>query len=551
MSRRVLSIAIVSAAVVAGMTATSAGAIAAPSSSGGGSTTSAERSAAAVPPPAPITWSTCADPDLAAAGAQCGYLIVPLDWSRPRGTTIKIAVSRVLHTVPASQYQGVMLVNPGGPGGSGLSLATLGSSVPNGVGNDYDWIGFDPRGVGSSIPKLSCIPTYFAGPRPEYIPYTPRLATIWLNRSKSYAQACARSAGAELLPFMRTEDVAKDMDYLRVALGKQQINYYGFSYGTYLGQVYSTLFPSRVRRMVFDSTVDPRRYWYLSNLDQDVAFNRNVDIWFGWVAKYDSVYHLGKTALAVKARWYAEKFSLARHPAGGVVGADEWNDIFLYAGYYQETWTYLGGVFADWVNDHNLPELIAAYQAFVGPTDDNGFAVYLGVQCTDAPYPKSWPVWQRDNWQTFSRAPFYTWGNAWFNGPCLFWPAPFHPAVRIDGSKVKSLLMIDQTLDAATPYPGSLYVRSIYPGASLIAEPGGTTHADTLFGNACVDDQIAQYLATGAKAPRLPGYRADTYCAPLPQPVPTASAAAAASSGSARVAAQRVAARGRGAALQH
>jgi pimeloyl-ACP methyl ester carboxylesterase len=492
--------------------------------------TPTERWAAKLPAPKPINWSTCADPDLASAGAVCGYLTVPLDWSRPQGTTIQIAVSKVEHTASASQYQGVILVNPGGPGGSGLGLSTLGSAVPNGVGGDYDWIGFDPRGVGSSIPSLSCIPDYSAGPRPEYIPYKPALAETWLQRSKSYAQACSRSAGAELLAHMRTEDVAKDMDYLRVALGQKQMSYYGFSYGTYLGQVYTTLFPSEMRRMVLDSTVDPRGFWYQDNLDQDVAFDRNVNIWFGWVARYDSVYHLGKTQAAVKALWYEEKAKLAQHPAGGVVGPDEWTDIFLYAGYYQEYWTYLGSVFAAWINDNDVTDLVNAYVNFDGPTDDNGYAVYLGVQCTDAKSPKSWQVWKRDNWQTFFRAPFETWGNAWFNGPCLYWPAKAQHAVHIDGSHVASVLMIDQTLDAATPYPGSLYVRSIYPNATLIAEPGGTTHADTLFGNACVDDQIADYLATGAKAPRQHGYHADTYCAPTPQPVPTGAAAVVAGS---------------------
>ena len=162
----------------------------------------------------------------------------------------------------------------------------------------------------------------------------------------------------------------------------------------------------------------------------------------------------------------------------------------------------------------------------MGPTDDNGFAVYLGVQCTDAPAPTSWQTWQTDNWQTFQQAPFFTWDNAWFNGPCLYWNAPAHNAVKINGTHVASLLMIDQTLDAATPYPGSLYVRSLYPNASLIAEPGGTTHADTLFGNACVDDQIADYIATGKLPARKPGNGPDTTCAPLPRPVPQGAAAA-------------------------
>jgi hypothetical protein len=186
-------------------------------------------------------------------------------------------------------------------------------------------------------------------------------------------------------------------------------------------------------------------------------------------------------------------------------------------------------VFAAWVHSHDFAPLNAAYQSYVGPSDDNGFAVYAAVQCTDT----KWPSLNKqviDNWRTYFKAPFETWGNFWFNAPCLYWPGQTHQPLKINGSKTKSVLMIDETLDAATPYPGSLYVRSLYPGARLIAEPGGTTHAGTLYGDACVDDQIAAYLANGTEPARKAGYGADTYCAPLPQPVPTATATAASSS---------------------
>ncbi len=103
-----------------------------------------------------------------------------------------------------------------------------------------------------------------------------------------------RKNGA-ILDHLKTTDVAQDMDSLRKALGEKQINYYGFSYGTYLGQVYGTLYPKNVRRMVLDGNVDPRQVWYQANLDQDVAFDSNIKIYFGWLAKYDDVYHLGNT----------------------------------------------------------------------------------------------------------------------------------------------------------------------------------------------------------------------------------------------------------------
>jgi pimeloyl-ACP methyl ester carboxylesterase len=486
-----------------------------------------------------IAWAACTSPGLMRAHAQCGFLAVPLDHRDPSGPTIQLAVSRVRHTVPESRYQGVMLVNPGGPGGSGLGLSPLGTLVPGHVGDSYDWIGFDPRGVGSSVPALSCRPDYFQGPRPPYVPSTAALLRVWLDRSASYAAGCATSDAARLLPHMTTVDSVRDMDLLRAALGARQLNFYGFSYGTYLGQVYSTLFPARVRRMVLDSNVDARDVWYRANLRQDVAFERNIRIWFGWLARHDGVYHLGSTEAAVRTVFYREESALRQHPAGGVVGPDEWVDTFLGAGYYQPTWTHLAAVFAGWVDDRDATTLVAAYQSADSPGDDNGYAVYLAVQCTDVQSPQRWSTWARDNWRIHRIAPFATWGNAWFNAPCLYWPAPAKRPVRVDGHHVPALL-VDETLDAATPYEGSLQTRRLFPASRLLAIPGGTTHAGSLGGNACVDDTIAAYLATGQLPPRRRGDRADAYCAPLPQPEPARSSA-----GSGRAALTRSAPGGR------
>jgi pimeloyl-ACP methyl ester carboxylesterase len=464
-----------------------------------------------------VRWDDkCQDPRLVKAGAECGYVSVPLDYSKPGGTKIELAVSRIKHDKKAG-YQGIALVNPGGPGGSGLSLSRLGQFIPKNAGASYDWIGFDPRGVGSSKPALSCLPDYMGPNRPDYIPSNDSLEKTWLDRSKSYAEACGKNGG-ELLNHLTTVDSAKDMESIRIAFGENKINYYGFSYGTYLGQVYSTLFPQRMRRMVLDGNVDARKVWYQANLDQDVAFERNIKIWFGWVARHDSVYHLGATAAAVEKRWYAEQDKLRGNPAGGVVGPDEWNDIFLQAGYYQVTWPDLGDLFANWVKNGDPAPVVQAYQDTDTPGDDNGYAIYNAVQCTDVQWPQSWDQWKLDNWTTHETAPFETWGNAWFNAPCLYWPAKAHTPVNV-GSKVSALL-INETLDAATPFEGSLELRRRFPKAVLIAEPGGTTHSGSLGGNECVDNQIADYLATGKLPKRKAGDGPDTTCDPLPEPVP-------------------------------
>jgi pimeloyl-ACP methyl ester carboxylesterase len=492
--------------------------------------------------PPPIQWGTCASAALQSRGAQCGFLTVPLDYANPGGTKIKLAVSRILHKSSAANYQGVMLTNPGGPGGSGLIYSVLGEFIPDGVGGDYDWIGFDPRGVGSSQPSLACDGEYFGYNRPYYVPVTRSLENTWLSRAEGYANACDQAGGA-LLDHLKTTDNVQDMDSIRKALGANQINFYGFSYGTYLGQVYSTLYPSRVRRMVLDSNVDPRRVWYDANLNQDFAFNTSIKVFFDWVAKYDSVYHLGTSGRVVERKYYAALQNLRRHPAGGVIGPDEWNDVFVSAGYYVYGWEDVAVAFAAYVNDGDYGPVKALFDgAPTGPGTDNGYAIYLATQCTDVQWPTNWSKWRRDNWRIYAQAPFLTWNNAWYNAPCVFWGGKVGKPVKVDGSKAPPILLIDETLDAATPYSGSLYVRKIFPRSVLVEGVGGTTHAGSLSGVACTDDTIAAYLANGALPNRVHGNRSDKQCEPVPPPVPTAAAAtnAATSGGTSRAALRSV-----------
>ena len=139
---------------------------------------------------------------------------------------------------------------------------------------------------------MTCDPHFSDPVRPDYVPRTKAAETAWKKKSKAYAKACASKFGW-LLPHLKTTDAARDIDAIRAALGQKQINYYGFSYGTYLGATYGTLFPKRVRRMILDGNVDDRGVWYDAQLEQDKAFERNIKFFFGWIAKYDSIYHLG------------------------------------------------------------------------------------------------------------------------------------------------------------------------------------------------------------------------------------------------------------------
>uniref|UniRef100_UPI0017A5DC88 alpha/beta hydrolase n=1 Tax=Sporichthya sp. TaxID=65475 RepID=UPI0017A5DC88 len=457
-----------------------------------------------------ITWGKCQDSDLRKAGAQCGFVPVPLDWRDPGGAKISIAVSRIRAT--KGPRQGVMLTNPGGPGGSGLALpAYLLPEVPGGAGDTYDWVGFDPRGVGASRPALSCDPDYWIGPRPAYEPAsaTKRSADErrWIKRSRTYAAACADNG--DLLQHVRTVDTIRDMEALRVALGVKRISFYGFSYGTYLGQLYATRYPDRVRRMVLDGNVPPNYPGYGDGgRAQAIAFERVMREFFDWIADHEDVYHLGPRRAQVEAAYYDELRKLTRTPVKGI-GAAEWTNVIQLAGFAEFLWPEVADAFADWRGGKHV-SVRGLYQYAGEVGDDNSYAAFLATVCTDAPFPRSYPQIRRDAFSIAKQAPFEAWTNLWFAAPCTFWPTAPARAPRIDGSRLKvPILLVHATGDGVAPYAGALALRREFPTASLLAELGATTHAGSLGGNACIDDAIAAYLAAGTLPPRRPGDRPD------------------------------------------
>ncbi len=482
-------------------------------------------------PGAAIRWSACPTDVTGGAylaNAECGQVQVPLDYRRPNGRKISVAVSRVKHT-DDKNYQGVLLGNPGGPGGSGLYLSGgLASWLPKDVAARYDIIGFDPRGVESSKPALTCVPDYSDPVRPDYVPANAKEEAVWKARSKAYADACQKKFGW-MLPYMRTTDAARDIDSIRTALGAKQISYYGFSYGTYLGSTYATLFPQRLKRMVLDGNVDTREVWYKGQLSQNVAFERNMKLWWSWVAKYDSVYHLGATEKAVEAKYYAIRAAAKKSPIAGKIGPDELDDTVLNAGYNTGFYIPFAEALSAWANDKDPAGLLDWLTEGEG---DNGFAVYNAVQAVDAQWPKSWSTWHNDVARQYaSGIRFNAWSNLWFNAPVHYWHASGNRPFAVGSTRTPGILLVQSTLDAATPYPGGEQMRSLFPSARLVAEEGGKTHANTLNGNTCLDDRVAAYLTDGSLPARRAGRTADVVCEALPalnDPVPTSATARAA-----------------------
>ena len=470
-----------------------------------------------------VTWHSCAGQG---SPMQCASLQVPLDYRHPAGRKITLALSRVPATAPADQRQGVLLVNPGGPGGSGLSLAaTVAEGLSRSVASQYDIIGFDTRGVGSSVPALHCDPSFFATARPDYLPVTAADENANENRAKAYAADCEKQYGW-LLPYMTTENIARDMDSIRAALGQQKISYFAYSYGTYIGQVYATLFPHRVHRMVLDSTVDPTGAWWTDNIQQDYAFQGRIEAFYAWVARYNRVYRLGSTAAQVSQNWYRARADLNAHPIPGpsgrpLIGPDEWDDTFLIGGYDNGFWPGLAAAFASYLNGGSTGALVSQYKQ-VGVQDENEFAVYNAVECADVNWPRSWATWNSATKAVYKTAPFEAWDNAWFNAACAFWPVkgPAKP-LQIKGAGLPGILMLQGTLDAATPYAGAQAAHRLLPSARMVVVQGEGNHGQSLSvpPNTCVDNYLNQYLATGA-LPEHPGL-VNATCPALPAPTPS------------------------------
>ncbi|MCW2877186.1 MAG: secreted peptidase [Sphaerisporangium sp.] len=464
--------------------------------------------------PATVAWAPCTG-DL--GGLECAKIPVPLDYARPGGKKITLALSRKKHTVSEDKYQGILVLNPGGPGGSGLSMPTwFEGSAAQDASDAYDLIGFDPRGVGQSEPRLVCGSDYDAAVRPDYVPAKYSEEQAWLARAKDFSQKCGNAFGG-LLPYMKTVDSARDLDSIRKALGQRKLNYLGYSWGTYLGATYATLFPSKVRRLVLDSIVRPSGVWYDDNLDQDRAFETRAKDFFAWTAKYDAAYHLGTTEAAVEKKYYEIRGKLKAAPAQDRVGPDELDDTYLVGGYTNSVWHYLASGLSQYAAG-SADFLVVLYDAFAATSDDSGHALYLATSCTDAKWPANWAKWHRDNWATYADAPFMTWGNAWFNAPCAGWPAKAGRPVSISGRGLPPVLLFQATKDAATPYSGGVEMHRLLPSSRLVVEQGGGNHGITLTGNECLDGHLGAYLADGTVPPSRRG--PDATCATLGDPAP-------------------------------
>jgi pimeloyl-ACP methyl ester carboxylesterase len=448
----------------------------------------------------PLAWTDC-------EGAQCAKLEVPVDYANPQGDTIELAVVKV----PArkqSKRIGSLVVNPGGPGGSGVDYARAADFVVGkGVRDAYDVVGFDPRGVGRSAP-IDCVTDSeldaFLGADPT--PDDPAEEQQFLASSKAFANACGTNAGP-LLAHVSTEDAARDMDVLRAALGEEKLTYLGKSYGTYLGTIYAKLFPSKVGRVVLDGVVAPDLTPEELNLGQAKGFELATRQWAAYCVEQGNCPLGGSVDAVMKGlRTFLASVDSSPLPRTGDNAVprltEGWASLGIAAAMYdQGAWQTLVDAMRDAVGGDGTALMQLADQYADrnpgGQYAGNIMEVIYAVNCLDKADTSD--LAERKALADASEKEAPTWGPylMWSSLPCGVWPveATGKPE-KVSAQGADPIVVIGTTRDPATPYEWSVRLRDQLAKASLITYDGDG-HTAYARSNKCVDDAVDAYYLKG------------------------------------------------------
>ncbi|MFQ6172233.1 alpha/beta hydrolase [Oryzobacter sp. R7] len=448
-----------------------------------------------------LAWSDC-------EGAECTRLRVPVDYDAPNGETIELAVVRVPAKRPSSRL-GSLVVNPGGPGGSGVDYARGADFIVGaGVRQAYDIVGFDPRGVQRSAP-IDCVSdrdldAFLGGdPTPDDAAEQQQLAAA----ARSFAQGCGRSGA--LVGHVSTVEVAKDMDVLRAALGEEKLTFLGKSYGTFLGTTYADLFPAQVGRMVLDGVIAPDLTAAEVNLGQAQGFEQATRAWAAYCVEegdcpfgrsVDRVMEGLRTFLAS-----VDENPLPRTGDGAVPRLTEgWATLGIAAAMYdQGKWQSLVDALRQGLDGDGTALMQLANQY----ADRNPGGQYAGnimeaiyaVNCLDKPEDADLAERRRLADEAVETAP--TWGRflMWSTLPCGTWPTPATGEPRtVSAEGAAPIVLIGTTRDPATPYQWAVRLREQLASASLITFDGDGHTAYTR-SNSCVDEAVDAYYLEGTQ----------------------------------------------------
>ncbi|MCC6225646.1 MAG: alpha/beta fold hydrolase [Microthrixaceae bacterium] len=427
--------------------------------------------------PAPLQWSRCAEQ----RRFRCATLRVPRDWSRPHsGAEVTLAIAKL----PASGKKiGTLFTNPGGPGASGLEFV-FSEPFQRPLTERFDIVSWDPRGVGEST-HLRCGSKVRPFLRQDSDPDNTTEQQAIDATAKALAEECG-TKDADMLPFIGTDDTARDLEALRRAVGDEKLTYMGFSYGTFIGERYLAMFPSQVRAMVLDGVVNPTEGLVGLLTGQTTAMTEAIGRAFA------SCTTASCKATDPATRFRQAKSAVERAPldtSEGPLGPSELATGAIYATYDPQLWSTLNRAIAQAAtgNGDGMARLANGYY------DIGDWTAYAGITCLDSEHPVGADAFRGFVERLRSSSPDFGGpiGNEML--PCAFWPIP--PKVVTGSIRAESspeVLVIGNTGDAATPYDDAVYVAAMLANGNLVTYHG---EGHTSYGrDECIDDAVHRYL---------------------------------------------------------
>jgi pimeloyl-ACP methyl ester carboxylesterase len=468
-----------------------------PTTSAGSDGTTSDREPTAA---GPIDWTRCEDSASSLAGLECATLDVPVDPAEPDGDTTSIALARVPSTGTDEERIGSLVLNPGGPGGSGIEfLASVAPAFPAELTDRFDLVSFDPRGVGASDP-VRCLDDEEKDEELD-VDLTPDDPTeqAEADRLAERVRTECERRNPELSAHMSTADVAADVDRIREAVGDEQLTYLGFSYGSSIGAVYATLYPERVRAVVLDGSTDPNASTEEQALTQATGFERALD---RFVSACDTS---TSCPLAPDARRRIDeaRASLEADPvevrSGSVtrtLGPDLFDFGLATALYDTSLWQSTAAAVAE-VRTGGAEKLLALVDRQVGRNEDgtydNSSDAQIMVNCSDEVDRLDAQAAEAAESRIVAAAPRF--GPLLGTGldDCSTWPEPTNPIPRISAPDSPTVLVVGTVGDPATPYEWSQRMVEALGSAELLTYEGDG-HTAFLTAGPCITDAVVAYL---------------------------------------------------------
>lgn len=444
-----------------------------------------------------VVWEPCENE------FQCAQVTVPMDYDDPDGGTIQIAALRASST---GQKQGSLLVNPGGPGASGYDFVkdAAGTHFSQAVRDSYDLVGFDPRGVKRSAPVTCLTDAERDAARAKiYDLETDAGLEAARTDNKAIAAKCAEQTGP-VLAHIDTESSAKDMDVLRAVVNDQKLNYLGYSYGTFLGSTYASLFPGNVGRMVLDGALDPS----LSNEEltsgQAVAFEKAIRAYVADCLQQEGCPLSGGVDTGVQQiRDVINAVQQTPRAAkdGRVVNATMFVSGLITPLYNDQSWPALTQALdAAMTGDVSLMLRLAdlgADRSSNGTYTSNSTFAFNAINCLDYPMESDTAAMRAEQQRLMQASPTFGYFFAYGGTNCEDWP---HESVRtpspVEYTGESPIVVIGTTGDPATPVEWASSLRKQLGNASLMTWEG---EGHTAYGrsNSCIEGPVDSYLLTG------------------------------------------------------